>query len=565
MNLPALDFDEDGNIRLSGCNISQGTFNNQSQYSPVDRSASFEGSYDLNLNIRRSSSEQGSHKLASPFGKSPNAPKPDDDIMPMIFGEEEELPFGDFGLAIDADGNVIEEPDLPPHRPSQPDQVDGPAEPGSRAPNPLLQDDEGIRFDDDGDMQMNFGEEPLPDAEALPARQRPEGEESPEQVLSSESAAHPAQRKPRRIKQLAPDSATHISRDEFKGWSENYLDRMEADRRRPVTITAAQSRKNGYFLTYGIGLGGIGLPTGIPGYAHPLAEYFAGEALRKRILGKRDKDEDPHGRRRSASAAFEEEPEEERRVRPRLDGEEQPGQGRSQVDIPEEEGLVFAKDVEVGREGQVPLSDRASSVPWNRPPSVVPSSARSNKANSALQSGRQVEGSPLVGRGSILPIERFSDNMQFGSDGAGPAEQPSSFSEFGAAAGVNTQDANTSQFMRDALDREGRNFLGFMERVATDRGIDDAVEDRRWVEFDGLFEQQDKTKVVVAQAFLHVLTLATKGQIKLKQEGAKQKIPFGEIRVGIQGPFEEVVVGEEAAAGGEDVEMGQEEAEVADE
>jgi meiotic recombination protein REC8 len=148
----------------------------------------------------------------------------------------------------------------------------------------------------------------------------------------------------------------------------------------------------------------------------------------------------------------------------------------------------------------------------------------------------------------------------FGSDGFGPlpgdGQDLGLSSEFGADAGIPAQEASTSQVMRDALDREGRNFLGFVEHVAADRGEDDEhEEDRRWVEFDGLFEPQDKTKAVVAQAFLNVLTLATKGQIKVKQDG-KKNIPFGEIHVGVTGPFEEHF--EDAPEEMEGVEAGEE-------
>jgi meiotic recombination protein REC8 len=107
--------------------------------------------------------------------------------------------------------------------------------------------------------------------------------------------------------------------------------------------------------------------------------------------------------------------------------------------------------------------------------------------------------------------------------------------------------------MRTALDREGRNFLDYVESVARDKGVPDEEEadnnsssgrgrghthtgnDRRqWVEFGTLFEVEDQKRAVVAQAFYHVLSLATKNVIKVKQDGQGGFEPFGTIRLGVE-------------------------------
>ena len=473
----------------------------------------------------------------------------------MVFGEEEELPFGDFGLAIDADGNVIEEPELPAHRPSQQQVDDGLVLPGS-GDHAQQQQAEGAPINFDGDVQMIFGEDPLPDAEPLPTRKRKESEF--EQEVSSEFAAAPSRRARRAKAPKLDQGDSRISRMDLKNWNTDYLSNMEAARNAHNKTGPTQAKKNAYNLTFGLGIANIGQITAGPGLAHPLAKIFAGQELQARIIGlppAGDEVESPSGRRRrSASEAFEEdEDERDRRVRLRLDEDgEQQGRGIQDGQM-EDMPLIFDNDMEVGREPGSALSEMLSSVPWNRPPSVVPSSAQSQKSGQArLQGGRHMEGSPLVGRGSILPdIERFSDNAPaFGSDGFGPLpEQGSSFPDFGPAAGVSTQEAQTSQFMRQALDREGRNFLGFVQRVANESGEDREEldhPDRRWVKFDDLIQAPDNTTAVAAQAFYHVLSLATKGVIEVEQEGIEDMEPFGTIKVGVLTDIEEAQDGNEA-------------------
>ncbi|ROW10109.1 hypothetical protein VMCG_01811 [Cytospora schulzeri] len=557
INLPPLDFDEHGELRLPDWDISQRT-KLSTQFSPFDGSGSSRsppGAPFINLDIRHSSS-QGSLGIASPFGKGTQ--NPDDGDITMAFEDEEVLPFAEFGLTIDADGNLVEQPE--PELPLYPQHMIEKAGSG-----PHLPGDEGLILPVDEELQMIFGDEEQYFPEGVPAQPilQEEGRGSvhlpSEELLSSEPAIQePRPRKKRNIKRMAPDSATHVGREEFKGWTENYVARIEELRSAPHHSTVAQAKKNAYNLTFGMGIMGIGVLNKIPGLNHPLAQMFAGDELKSIVMGdsEEEAEESRAHRRRSASDAFgEEEEDDERRVRARLEGnpEKERPVGRNDeqdAQIIDDPMIVFGDDLppEVGREqpGSA-MSDhrRSSNVPWNRPSSAVPTSVRSQKA---IEGGRQaVEGSPLVGRGSILHTDpKFSDgNMPlFGSDGFGPLpgdDQDHSLSSgIGADAGIPTQVANTSQLMRDALDREGRNFLDFVERVAADCGEDDeSDEDRRWVKFDGLFEPQDKTNAVVAQAFLHVLTLATKGQIKVKQDGAEESIPFGEIHVGVTGPFEE--------------------------
>lgn len=497
-----------------------------------------------------------------------------------MFGEEDELPFEDFGLRIDADGNLMEEPELPaypiPH-------IDGAGEPIQKTPSgiPQLPENERPIMPIDDDFQVIWGDDEQPPAVTrAPPIQQNEVPLPSEEPLSSDPADRqpPKQRKRRAKKTLAPDDVTYVGRMEFTGWSTNYLSRMKETNRGTHQVTTGQAKKNAYNLTFGMGLGGVGILNGIAGLNHELPEFFAGDNLKDIVMGDTEEAEERTrggNRRRSASVAFGSEDGEgqsQRRVRSCVHGEQdahqQTGRGQQDAQLVENSTMMFGDDrdllPEIGRErpGSA-LSDhrRSSNAPWNRQSSAVPSSTGKN-----IETGRNiVNSSPHIGRSSLLqPADaKFSDRIMpvFDSDGFAPFQGDgvndlSSYGDLGTVAGVPTKEATTSQLMRDALDREGRDFLGFMEQAAADRGDEDADDENlRWVKFDDLFEEQDKTRLVTTQAFLHVLTLATKSQIKVTQQGAEEGIPFGEIQIGVKGPFQENPRDDEKGDAAEEMEV----------
>jgi hypothetical protein len=98
------------------------------------------------------------------------------------------------------------------------------------------------------------------------------------------------------------------------------------------------------------------------------------------------------------------------------------------------------------------------------------------------------------------------------------------FEQYGPAANVDTQTAQTSQWMRKTLEDESLNFLGFVElnlqgtRV-DEEGIEVQVrESRDEVTMDDLLPPQENSPVVAAQALLHILTLVTKGMLIVRQD-----------------------------------------------
>jgi meiotic recombination protein REC8 len=73
-------------------------------------------------------------------------------------------------------------------------------------------------------------------------------------------------------------------------------------------------------------------------------------------------------------------------------------------------------------------------------------------------------------------------------------------------------------------------------------------EDVEKVTFEGLLPPEQHSKVVAAQGLLHVLSLATKGLIEVRQEEAFARIEIGIVRVEEENE-------EENEDGGQDMEV----------
>jgi meiotic recombination protein REC8 len=602
--LPAFHFDDDGNLVIP--QLSQASRKTSSQLSPLGQDGSFSssnrsiiGGFDLS----QSPFGRGNSIIAEQFGAGTMTPGKEDDVL-MPFGDEErELQaLDDWGIEIDADGNIMEEPQLPRLPRSEEDE-------GAH----ILQEDQPIPLDGEGDVIMSGGNNVFHSDPPLFLRREEEEEEEgegrgqegeeqqalEEQEVALEDEASSGQapvrvQRKRRRPILAPDDQTKITRQELKSWSTNYLANAEQASQPRHGVTPTEARKNAFNLVFGRGIASVGVPTGVLGLPHPLAPHFAGEGLQACLLGIIITQADgepaspPRGRRRSALEALElEQDEAERRVRPRLGDDEASQDAQPQLPHPDDDALLPIADdddlppVEVGRRAEgslLPDNDIPSDVPWNRPSSQIPSSSIKGGPGSKPPS-RQVSASPLHGRGSVLlDIERFSDNdnhPHFGSDdgiggvapgsdggfaplhsgpGGGGRSLPS---DMPLPGGENLGTQTTSQQMRTALDREGRNFLDFVESVARKEGHPISDDDhnnnnKHWVEFTSLLQAEDQKRAVVAQAFYHVLSLATKNVIKVQQDGQGGIEPFGVIRLGVE--LSSLAVGEDEGDGG-DVEM----------
>ncbi|KAI1501625.1 Rec8 like protein-domain-containing protein [Biscogniauxia marginata] len=535
MQLPKLDYDE-----IMAAQASQKT---SSQMSPL-RSSQLSGSgssgkgFPIQLDLGRSDS---SGPRGSPFGLEGLSPAQKAGNEQLLFTQEDDFPdVGDWGLEIDEFGDIIEtadpaivqdEPELPPLP-----RIGG----EDYALESGEQNSENNKVDEQGDLIM-AQEEPMPEAEPFPEHQDHAAFQNDERPV-------PARRR-RRARALQADEETQLSRNLMRDWQDEYRENCVTGRRR--SITATQAKRNAMLLTFGLGLGNIGKNIGIPGMVHPLALVYSGDSLFTTITGL-EIPQTRRGRRRSASEAIEDDMEQEnRRVRPRLEDKNVQQQGRN---LGRDDPFAGQIPSEVGREAEPPMSEghHSSAMPWNRGSSAMPGSSIRGGPGSA-QKGR-VLSSPHHNRGDFQDIIRFSDDMPiggFGSDqdgfdlGAGLGSHNSSFDGLlapmpeGVITGdggkkPNTQEQN--EYLRLMLDREGQNFLSFIEEmVRGDNGErrqdDDFAMNRKWVGFDDLFVPSETTRTTAAQAFYHTLCLTTKGKMYVEQEGADYK-PFGSIWIG---------------------------------
>ena len=165
------------------------------------------------------------------------------------------------------------------------------------------------------------------------------------------------------------------------------------------------------------------------------------------------------------------------------------------------------------------------------------------------RSRRLTSASPLLGRGRErfgsldLPIPEAED---IAGPGGASLDLLNDFQLYDPVAGVSTQTALGSQWMRATLDAESKNFLEFVKseiaiRPPVVRGAEgeEEAEDELAVGEEGvvgaseiLFEEllppARHPKLVAAQALLHVLALATKGLVTVSQ-----RVDYGPIRLGI--------------------------------
>jgi hypothetical protein len=241
------------------------------------------------------------------------------------------------------------------------------------------------------------------------------------------------------------------------------------------------------------------------------------------------------------------------------------------------------QSVELGRDAPSALAEYPSSaMPWN-----VSNSLHSHQRgqSSSFQgrpgvlgsqlgsvTGRRVtSASPLIGRGSTLPgdLEKFSQLLgiedpmvmygqddeylasgsqapAFGGPGVGMSSSQvgglDEFEIFGAAAAVDTQTAGTSQWVKQALDRESKNFFEYIKNTISEKLGDELLDEEdslgarefgeKSVTFEELFVPENNSRVVAAQAFYHVLCLATKNRIWVEQT-VEEMEPFGEIMMGV--------------------------------
>ena len=167
------------------------------------------------------------------------------------------------------------------------------------------------------------------------------------------------------------------------------------------------------------------------------------------------------------------------------------------------------------------------------------------------RASRITSASPLVGRGlqrfsSLeLPLHDDDDDNYLGGATVSSPHPADDFQLYGPAAGVSTQTAAESQWMKATLDQESSNFLEFLkaelvaklppgpeeaEKEDDDELAGDAARRaQQSVFFEELLPPALHTRIVAAQALHHVLALATRGFVNVWQE----EVRYGPIRLGV--------------------------------
>jgi hypothetical protein len=441
--------------------------------------------------------------------------------------------------------------------------------------------------DVEGDFNMyNYGEDdvPLPDAEPFPEggvfmTGGLGGNDQPLPIIgndrihsspfqSSEPSTITADaplaktKKPKSKKALEIDPVIELRNSALAAFRDEYIENMAAAslvKKNHKAATAA--KKNAFHFVYGTGLLGVGDGLGSLKFSHPL-NIFAGDYLFSKITGK-PIPSTPSKRSKRALAVDNEE-EQQTPKRPRQ-AEDEIGRGFNDEDIPMnfEDEFNHEHSVELGRNAPSALQDYPSSalMPWN-----ISASLRGSKTGSLAR--RLTSASPLIGRGSVMlgEIDGFSlmqegDEVMYGRDddfGSPPGGfsngnaassshahgfesqgAASEFEVFGAAANVDTQTAGTSQWVRQALDKESNNFFEYVRNTIDEKtvaGEDVEMEGEEkggFVTFEELFSVDANSCVVAAQAFYHVLCLATKRRVWVQQDGVENGEIGGDIRIGV--------------------------------
>ena len=332
---------------------------------------------------------------------------------------------------------------------------------------------------------------------------------------TSETASAPNMKQARKKKAVPMDANTSMGNRQLTEWNNNYLDRMRDEghkhqQRKLATIAKKNAEQwvlgTGTMLAQGM-LGPLNMFSGAA-----IIEAFTGIDL---VAGTKRSRQEAEGSDDSLA----------KRLRSTPSGE----MGRG-LDHQIGDDLVMMDDdtIEQGREAPTPLDDRllSSLLPWNqsqgsrRPTDVHQPTSASFGGGPLLnitgrRGSRLTTASPLGDRGAIgdqLDDFQLPPGSDINMSGLNIADE---FELYGVAAQVDTQTAAQTQWQKTALTGESANFLDFVQ-TAIDESDD--LDQTETVDFEALLPPKDNSHIVAAQAFLHMLTLGSKGALTVEQE-----------------------------------------------
>ena len=491
----------------------------------------------LGLDIPSSSHSAGTFRLpsglgrqSSPFGKNSHHQDEMPDFVP--FQQEELDPIAGIGLEFDGDGNLIDI--IEPSQELPPLFDDARQAPQTTPSNNARQSQLQVQEQED---LLAFGEEPvLPDVEGFipPAavKQRISSETGTTQTTTEteQATAHAKRQQPQKMSRMIDDDI-RISRNDFRQWHEDYTEKMLLARKKQLNSTWPQARKNATSFLFTNGIADVGLFYKVAGFDHPLASEFCGTSLSARLSGREPESIDikSSSHRRKSDEAFEgeEDANEGRNVRQRTYDPAETGRGTQAQDF---HHAVYGDDYipEFGMDAAQPLEDHHSSslMPWSRQGSAVPGSSVRGPGSAQKPSAAP---SPLL-HGNITfggSIERHSDPVGKGGDDMHSMDSSLDIEplplDFDAA--------------HAGLDTASQDFLGYaVKRILAEAQEPDTErlqQTHRWIDFADLASPERHSKAIAAQAFMHILSLATKGAISVTQDMGEEMQPSGAIRIGV--------------------------------
>lgn len=388
-----------------------------------------------------------------------------------------------------------------------------------------------------------------------------------------------------KTKTIPVDHPAELQNRVLNEWNGNYLDFMrEAHIENASKISITQAKRNAAYWVLDQGIGGVDSHFGSDSQEHPLA-VFSGQALLDALIGPQA--QSPSRKRaRSATGNDGDDEAASRRVRSSPHGQEGVGieDDGLQIMADDGQGLTLGEDdfePEVGRHEQPPMSEHQDSFPWNayasskqgsRHGSARPAMSIMGATSSAggragfdlpassmgsKRVSRLIAESPLEQRRRLLRhssilygSRRAQDDTGLGSaddnfgldldisdtaldrELAGNLPNADDFELYGPGAAVSTQQAADSQWLAATLEQEAFNFLDFLQTTIEGKqaNLDDDDDNKGnvTVTFSELLPPENNSEVVAAQGLLHVLSLATKGLIIVRQEE-----DFGDIDMGV--------------------------------
>lgn len=537
---------------------SQGSATKLSQMSPLQAYTSRRGSVNrhtslINLELPPSSHSPGSYRLLSHLGQSssPNG-KLDhfDDVPEFVPTQDDEFDaIAGIGLEFDGDGNLVEavedEQELPPFFGDMPSNVSMPAS-GAQQLQPL------------DDFLVMGEEQVLPDADAFPAppaapkkSDHHVASEENETVTTTESVQVVASVKRRKVTRHVPmtDDEISLPRSQQKFWVKNYEAIMASATKPRDGTMPAQAKKNALAFVLHNGLANVGLSSRVTGVAHPLAALFSGwnvlSQLNPDAFGQPEPETPRRSRRRKSGEAFADEAAaEQRNVRPRRGSIDtvEAGRGLHEDEMappPPPPPMLPSQDdsyFEMGMDALPAMEDHHSSsvMPWSRQGSAAPGSSIRAPPGSAQKGPAP---SPLHHKSTnpITGLSRHSDPVE----PATPSQAVLDLSVLDSPSMDMDPVLNFDDPAYAGLDAASQEFLDYASKRAMVYGDVAAPEDetghhRRWIEFEDIVNPLKHDGAMAAQAFLHVLALATRGVVSVRQDNNEQGTqPFGAIHVGI--------------------------------